>query len=163
MSRLGYERYAVQGTDVGAGVAGMLAMVDSERVVGTHLTGTAAAMPFGPSVDLDSLSEADKARGECFNEFQVDGLGYLHIQATRPQTLAYSLNDSPVGQLERRAARRRRGEPLGPLPFRLDRMEPLTDRRGPRCGGHVHLRASCRLSAQRRIPPASRWPRLPRR
>ncbi|HEX6417578.1 MAG TPA: hypothetical protein VFZ77_03750, partial [Acidimicrobiales bacterium] len=30
---------------------------------------------------------------------QVDGLGYLHLQATRPQTLAYSLNDSPVGQL----------------------------------------------------------------
>ena len=99
MSRLGYERYAVQGTDVGAGVAGMLAMVDPERVVGTHLTGTAAAMPFGPSVDLDGLSEADKARGERFNEFQTDGLGYLHMQATRPQTLAYSLNDSPVGQL----------------------------------------------------------------
>ena len=99
MSRLGYERYAVQGTDVGAGVAGMLAMVDPERVVGTHLTGTAAAMPFGPSVDLHGLSGADKARGERFNEFQTDGLGYLHVQATRPQTLAYSLNDSPVGQL----------------------------------------------------------------
>jgi epoxide hydrolase len=99
MNRLGYERYAVQGTDVGAGVAGMLAMVDPERVVGTHLTGTAAGMPFGPSVDLDGLSEADKARGEQFNEFQTDGLGYLHMQATRPQTLAYSLNDSPVGQL----------------------------------------------------------------
>jgi pimeloyl-ACP methyl ester carboxylesterase len=99
MSRLGYERYAVQGTDVGAGVAGMLAMVAPERVVGTHLTGTAAAMPFGPPVDLDGLSEADKARGERFNEFQTDGLGYLHVQATRPQTLAYSLNDSPVGQL----------------------------------------------------------------
>jgi epoxide hydrolase len=99
MNRLGYERYAVQGTDVGAGVAGMLAMVDPERVVGTHLTGTAAGMPFGHSVDLDGLSEADKARGEQFNEFQTDGLGYLHMQATRPQTLAYSLNDSPVGQL----------------------------------------------------------------
>jgi epoxide hydrolase len=99
ISRLGYECYAVQGTDVGAGVAGMLAMVDPERVVGTHLTGTAAAMPFGPPVDLDGLSEADKARGERFNEFQTDGLGYLHVQATRPQTLAYSLNDSPVGQL----------------------------------------------------------------
>jgi epoxide hydrolase len=56
MSRLGYERYAVQGTDVGAGVAGMLAMVDPEWVVGTHLTGTAAAMPFGPSVDLDACT-----------------------------------------------------------------------------------------------------------
>ncbi len=99
MSRLGYERYAVQGTDVGSGVAMILAMVDAERVVGVHLTGTVAAMPFGPSIELEGLSEADRARGERFNELQADGIGYLHLQATRPQTLAYSLNDSPVGQL----------------------------------------------------------------
>ena len=99
MSRLGYERYAVQGTDVGSGVAMILAMVDAERVVGVHLTGTVAAMPFGPSIELEGLSEADRARGVRFNELQADGIGYLHLQATRPQTLAYSLNDSPVGQL----------------------------------------------------------------
>jgi pimeloyl-ACP methyl ester carboxylesterase len=99
MRRLGYGRYAVQGTDVGAGVAGMVAMVDSERVAGIHLTGTTAAMPFGPPVELEGLSEADRARAERFNAFQTDGLGYLHIQATRPQTLAYGLHDSPAGQL----------------------------------------------------------------
>ncbi len=99
MSRLGYERYAVQGTDVGSGVASILGMVDAQRVVGIHLTGTVAALPFGPSVELEGLSQADRARGERFNEFQADGIGYLHLQATRPQTLAYSLNDSPVGQL----------------------------------------------------------------
>ena len=99
MRRLGYERYAGQGTDVGSGVAGVLAMVDAERVVGTHLTGTVAAMPLGPSVELDGLSQADRVRGERFNAFQAEGIGYLHIQATRPQTLAYSLNDSPIGQL----------------------------------------------------------------
>ena len=80
MSRLGYERYAVQGTDVGSGVAGMLAMVAAERVVGIHLSGTVAAMPFGPSVELEGLSEADRARGERFNEFQADGIGYLNIK-----------------------------------------------------------------------------------
>jgi len=48
---------------------------------------------------LEGLSEADRARGERFNAFQADGTGYLQIQATRPQTLAYSLNDTPVGQL----------------------------------------------------------------
>jgi epoxide hydrolase len=99
MRRLGYQRYAVQGTDVGSGVAGLLAMVDAERVVGTHLTGTVAAMPLGPSVELDGLSQADRVRGERFNAFQAEGIGYLHIQATRPQTLAYSLNDTPIGQL----------------------------------------------------------------
>jgi epoxide hydrolase len=99
MGRLGYGRYAVQGTDVGAGVAGMLPMVDPGRVAGVHLTGTAAGMPFGPPIELDGLSEADRARAERFNAFQADGLGYLHIQATRPHTLAYALNDSPAGQL----------------------------------------------------------------
>ena len=99
MSRLGYERYAAQGTDVGSGVAGMLPMVDPQRVVGVHITGTGASTPFGPPVELDGLSPADRARAERFNRFRDDGLGYLTMQATRPQTLAYSLNDSPVGQL----------------------------------------------------------------
>jgi epoxide hydrolase len=99
MSRLGYERYAVHGTDVGSGVVGMVAMVEGERVVGSHLTGTMAAMPFGPPLGIEGLSEADQTRAERFNRFRDDGLGYLHMQATRPQTLAYSLNDSPVGQL----------------------------------------------------------------
>ncbi len=99
MSRLGYERYAVHGTDVGSGVAGMLAMLDAERVVGTHLTGTVAAMPFGPPLELDGLRGPDRARAERFNAYREDGIGYLHMQSTRPQTLAYSLNDSPAGQL----------------------------------------------------------------
>jgi pimeloyl-ACP methyl ester carboxylesterase len=99
MNRLGYERYAVQGTDVGSGVAGIMAMVAAERVVGVHLTGTVASQPFGPPVELEGLSEPDRARAERFNTFQTDGLGYLHMQATRPQTIGYSLNDSPVGQL----------------------------------------------------------------
>jgi epoxide hydrolase len=99
MTRLGYERYVAQGTDVGSGVAGMLPMVDPQRVAGVHLTGTAAAPPFGPAIDLDGLSPADRVRAERFNRFRDDGAGYLAIQASRPQTLAYSLNDSPVGQL----------------------------------------------------------------
>jgi pimeloyl-ACP methyl ester carboxylesterase len=99
MRRLGYGRYAVQGTDVGAGVAGMLAMVDADRVAGVHLTGTSAGMPFGPPIELEGLSEADRARAERFNAYQEEQLGYLHLQATRPQTLAYALNDSPAGQL----------------------------------------------------------------
>jgi epoxide hydrolase len=99
MRRLGYERYAIQGTDAGSGVALLLPMVDPRRVVGVHVTGTGPAMPFGPPIELDGLSDADRARAERFNAGQVDGLGYLHMQATRPQTLAYSLNDSPVGQL----------------------------------------------------------------
>src|SRR6266567_3362913 len=99
MSRLGYKRYAVQGTDAGSGVALILGMIDAAHVVGVHITGTGAAFPFGPPISLEGLSEADRARGERFNKMQVDGIGYLWIQSTRPQTLAYLLNDTPVGQL----------------------------------------------------------------
>jgi hypothetical protein len=58
-----------------------------------------AAMPFGPPLDTEGLAAADRERAERFNAFRSEGIGYLHIQASRPATLAYSLNDSPVGQL----------------------------------------------------------------
>ncbi|HEY8924467.1 MAG TPA: epoxide hydrolase [Polyangia bacterium] len=98
MSRLGYEQFFAHGGDVGAGVTGMLPMVAPGRVLATHVTGP-SCFPFGPPIDPAGLSPADAARAERFNRFQADGLGYLHLQATRPQTLAYALTDSPVAQL----------------------------------------------------------------
>jgi pimeloyl-ACP methyl ester carboxylesterase len=98
MTRLGYERFAAHGGDVGAGVTGMLPVVAPGRVVATHVNGP-GPYPFGPPVDVAGLSAADTVRAERFNRFQRDGLGYLHLQSTRPSTLAYSLTDSPVGQL----------------------------------------------------------------
>ena len=99
MDRLGYARYAVHGTDAGSGVAGMVAMVAPDRVIGVHLTGTTATMPFGPPLSLDGLTGLDRDRAERFNRYQAEDLGYLHLQSTRPQTLAYALTDSPVAQL----------------------------------------------------------------
>jgi pimeloyl-ACP methyl ester carboxylesterase len=99
MSRLGYERYAAHGTDAGSGVAGMLPMVDPARVVGVHLAGVSGGTPFGDPLPVEGLSESDRARAERFNQMMDDGFGYLVLQSTRPQTLAYSLNDSPIGQL----------------------------------------------------------------
>lgn len=98
MTRLGYERFAAQGGDVGSGIVGMLPIFAPGRVIGVHVNGP-APFPFGPPMDPTGLSEADTVRANRFNEFQRDGLGYLHLQASRPQTLAYNLNDSPVGQL----------------------------------------------------------------
>ena len=51
------------------------------------------------AMETATLGERDRTRAERFNRYQADGIGYLHMQSTRPQTLAYSLNDSPVGQL----------------------------------------------------------------
>jgi pimeloyl-ACP methyl ester carboxylesterase len=98
MSRLGYERFAAQGGDVGAGVTAMLAMLEPQKVVATHTNGP-APYPFGPPVELEGLSDDEQLRAERFNQFQADGLGYLHLQSTRPQTIGYGLADSPVQQL----------------------------------------------------------------
>jgi pimeloyl-ACP methyl ester carboxylesterase len=129
MRRLGYERYVAQGTDVGSGVAGMLPMVDPEHVAGVHLSGTGAAAPFGPALELDRLAAADRARAERFNRFREDGLGYLILQSTRPQTLAYALNDSPAGQLAWIAEKFREWtDPAATLPEEaVDRDQLLTN------------------------------------
>jgi epoxide hydrolase len=59
-------------------------------------------IPFGPPDpdDLAALTDAEKARLERLGESTAGpGNGYFEIQANRPQTLAYALTDSPVGQL----------------------------------------------------------------
>lgn len=98
MRRLGYGRYGLQGGDIGGGIAGGLAAVEPGRVVGVHINGP-SMFPTGEQLDLAELSEIDGVRLQRFNEFQAEGMGYLQIQSTRPQTLAYALTDSPVGQL----------------------------------------------------------------
>jgi epoxide hydrolase len=104
MQRLGYERYGAHGGDIGAGVAGGLSPIDPERVVGVHVTSdpptaVSFAMFTGDPAAVAGLSEAEKERVERMKLTSMDGMGYLQIQTTRPQTLAYSLTDSPVGQL----------------------------------------------------------------
>ncbi|MFS0894687.1 epoxide hydrolase family protein [Microbacterium sp. 179-I 3D3 NHS] len=98
MTRLGYDRFLAHGTDVGSGIVGMLPMVAPGRVIATHVTGP-SPFPLGPAVSLEGLDDSDRGRAERFNAFRDDGAGYLHIQATRPQTLSYGLTDSPVAQL----------------------------------------------------------------
>ena len=45
------------------------------------------------------MSKAERVRLARFKHFREEMMGYMHIQATRPKTLAYGLTDSPVGQL----------------------------------------------------------------
>jgi epoxide hydrolase len=102
MERLGYDRYGAQGGDVGALLSPDLGRVDSDRVVGVHVNAASVGfMPFPPLEDaeLAQLSDSERARVERIIRYMDDGSGYASIQSTRPQTLAYSLTDSPVGQL----------------------------------------------------------------
>ena len=102
MARLGYQRYGAQGGDWGAFVSPELGRVDPDHVVGVHVNAaTFGFIPFGPvdPEELATFTDAEKARVERLNRFLSDMNGYFQIQATRPQTLAYGLTDSPVGQL----------------------------------------------------------------
>ncbi|MGW6499167.1 epoxide hydrolase family protein [Nonomuraea angiospora] len=105
MRRLGYDRYGVHGGDIGAGVSGAVAGLDGEHVVGIHVVtdpytaaATATFLP-GLADGLDPADPVDQLALERMAQFRTDGSGYLAIQNTRPQTIGYLLNDSPVGQL----------------------------------------------------------------
>ena len=102
MERLGYERYGAQGGDIGALVSPELAYVDPEHVVGIHLNAaTVGFIPWGEveAAEVESFGEPERASYARLQKFLSEGNGYFQIQATRPQTLAYSLDDSPAGQL----------------------------------------------------------------
>jgi epoxide hydrolase len=105
MDRLGYERYGAQGGDVGAGIVGMLAGLDGDHVAAVHtnsdplaVMGALDYLPEG-AARLAGLSEADQAAVEETKAISEEGSGYLKLQSNRPQTIAFSLTDSPVGQL----------------------------------------------------------------
>jgi pimeloyl-ACP methyl ester carboxylesterase len=99
MARLGYERYGAQGGDFGALVSPDLGRVDGEHVAGVHVNAaTVGFIPFG-GVDEDTLTDVEKARWARQRRYLDDGNAYFQLQATRPQTIAYALTDSPVAQL----------------------------------------------------------------
>jgi pimeloyl-ACP methyl ester carboxylesterase len=97
MHRLGYDRYGAQGGDWGSGISRALGAVAPDHVVGVHVTYLPTPAP--PGVGEDGLSESDRARLARIRQFVAQRPGYQVLQATRPQTLAYALTDSPVGQL----------------------------------------------------------------
>lgn len=102
MSRLGYDRYATQGGDLGAFIAPLLGRIDEDRVIGIHVNAASVGfIPFGeiePEVK-EQLTDLEKERLTRIERFTTDQWGYASIQSTRPQTIAYALHDSPVGQL----------------------------------------------------------------
>ncbi|MDA3647020.1 epoxide hydrolase [Saccharopolyspora indica] len=98
MRRLGYRDYLVQGGDVGAVVALQLGRNDPEHVRGVHVN-MLLTVPSGDPAELDGLDELDQQRLAALARFDTELSGYLKIHSTRPQTPAYALNDSPVGQL----------------------------------------------------------------
>jgi microsomal epoxide hydrolase len=98
MAGLGYTRYGAQGGDWGSMVSRHLAALDPEHVCGVHLNMMIASPPGEPD-DLADLSAREVASMARAQDYFATGSGYVAIQSTRPQTLAYGLTDSPVGLL----------------------------------------------------------------
>jgi pimeloyl-ACP methyl ester carboxylesterase len=98
MSRLGYQRYGVQGGDHGAFIAPALGRHAPDAVIGVHVNAY-VTFPTDDPQDMAALTDAEKERLALMKRFQDDQSGYMQLQGTRPQTVGYGLTDSPVGQL----------------------------------------------------------------
>ncbi|KAI0366949.1 alpha/beta-hydrolase [Pilatotrama ljubarskyi] len=104
---LGYEEYVYQGGDLGHVLGVYLANAYGHK----HLKAWHSNMPFyrtpsllsNPLLFLELLTlPFNKVLSEQLSaatHFRKKGMGYFQVQATTPQTLGYSLADSPVGLL----------------------------------------------------------------
>jgi pimeloyl-ACP methyl ester carboxylesterase len=94
MQRLGYDRYGAQGSDWGTSVSASLGQQDAAHVVGIHLMPPLA--PPDPAT-RDTLTESERLALEAMAVSAQRDSGYSAEQRTRPQTIGYSLVDSPAG------------------------------------------------------------------
>jgi pimeloyl-ACP methyl ester carboxylesterase len=94
MRGLGYERYGAHGADWGAAVSTFMALDDPAPMIGLHLANLDTAPYTGPG--SRPLSDAEQAYVADFQRWLDEERAYGAIQSTRPQTLAYGLNDSPA-------------------------------------------------------------------
>ena len=94
---LGYETFAAAGGDMGSGVTRYLAAIHPELLVGIHVTDIGIIRQLMTAHDEASLSKEELQYKADVQKWIVEEGGYISLQATKPQTLAYGLSDSPVG------------------------------------------------------------------
>lgn len=95
MDRLSYTRYVSQGGDIGATVADAMGRQGVKGLVGIHVNLLAGAS--GIADKLPATTEQERAALAALKTFSATGFGYFLEQSTRPQTIGFSLLDSPVG------------------------------------------------------------------
>lgn len=92
---LGYRRFAAHGGDTGSPIAQMIALAQPASVIGLHLMDTGWHNPI--NAETPNLSPAEQAYVQHLDRYWAEEGAYAAIQGTKPQTLAYGLNDSPAG------------------------------------------------------------------
>jgi epoxide hydrolase len=93
MERLGYPRFAAQGSDWGTSVSTCIGKQAPEKVVGLHLVPPLA--PPDPATFGD-LTSRERSALETLRQMAETGSGYSAEHGTRPQTIGYALTDSPA-------------------------------------------------------------------
>jgi pimeloyl-ACP methyl ester carboxylesterase len=96
MAGLGYPRFGAQGGDWGSMVSTYLGARHAEQVIGIHLN-MVIAFPPDPANPVEGLTQEEVVELMPAQHFLKEETGYQRIQGTKPQTLAYGLNDSPAG------------------------------------------------------------------
>jgi len=103
MRRLGYKRYVSQGGDWGAVISDVMARQAPPGLLGIHINMPATVPPEIAKVLASAgpapagLSPEEKVAFDGMDALYKKGSGYALMMVTRPQTLGYSLADSPVG------------------------------------------------------------------
>lgn len=97
MDRLGYERYFVQGGDIGAGVSTWLAFIYPERVRGLHLNYIPGSYRPPLTQNAPSMSKEERTYLDSVAEWSEREGAYSALHRTKPETLAFALSDSPAG------------------------------------------------------------------
>lgn len=103
MLRLGYERYVSQGGDCGSVISQRMALQKVPGLLGIHLNmpavvpaDIARTLAAGDPAPVD-LSAKERGAFDQLEAFYRDNAAYAAMMNTRPQTIGYSLVDSPVG------------------------------------------------------------------
>ena len=94
VKRLGYDRWGAQGGDWGAGITTALGHMEPPGLVGIHLN----MVMFQPTdEERAAATPAEKAMLDAAARYDQQFAGYYKLQNTRPQSIGFSLADSPVG------------------------------------------------------------------
>ncbi|EJP71894.1 MAG: epoxide hydrolase 1 [SAR86 cluster bacterium SAR86A] len=93
---LGYKKYVVQGGDWGATVSKWMAELYPEHCIGIH-SNMVLAWPPADKDPSENVTDQEQKLMSNYERYKQEGFGYYEIQKTKPQTIGYGLNDSPVG------------------------------------------------------------------
>ncbi len=97
MAALGYDRFGAQGGDWGSAISALLGLDHAEHLAGVHLNFVMQTLLPSRRELGERLAPEELAYFERLERWNKREGGYAHEQGTKPQTLAYGLNDSPAG------------------------------------------------------------------